>query len=311
MAMKFSRAYCEQLKRSLSPYQARELFTNEDSDYFEQELSFCCEDKQCRVRLTPVGIYMLRKSKRALHFRSKEEHKIGCGFLQPGTADSKVRRPSKDEDEFKPTDFPTELDLNPPKRKKNGVGGTPFGFDEDDEGTSGAGGAGGQDTKRQTSTRTRYLDLVVDCFMSGDEDSKQGKFTIASKTKPFVRFFKKVQYFGDEAGLIYYGAIDDLSLYNGKGIGLRFAEPVWVDKKKYRIRVYIPQERIDQSRRKKTFMAEMDELKKAFKAGEEVLAFFVGAYPFKETVTKEDGSTFDIYKAELSSVDHLSLAFAK
>lgn len=311
MAMKFGRAYCDQLGETLSPYQARELYTDEDGEYFGRELSFLCEDRHCRVSLTPVGIYMARKSKRALHFRTKEEHKIGCGFLQPGTAGGKARRPTENEDDFKPTYFPTELDLNPPKRKGNGGGGLTVDIGGDDGTTGGTDGGHGGGSKRQTSTRTRYLDLVVDCFLSGDEESKNGQFTIAGKTNTFTRFFKKVQYFGDETGLIYYGAIDELKLYNGKGIGLRFVEPVWVDKKKNRMWVYVPQERIEESRRKKAFLAEMDELEKAVNAGEEVVAFFVGAYPSRETVEKKDGTTFDVYRAELSNVDHLSLVFAK
>lgn len=310
--MKFSRAYCQELEKTRSPYQARELYTNEEGEYFEQELTFLCEDMNCRVRLTPVGIYMARKSKRALHFRTKDEHKTGCGFLAPSDGGGRVRRPSENEDDFKHTDFPTELDLNPPKRKRNPGGGSTVDTDDDDDGSpGGSDGSHAGGGKRKTSTRTRYLDLVVDCFLSGDEESKKGQFTVAGKTKTFERFFKKIQYFGDETGLIYYGAVDDLKLYNDKGVGLRFVEPVWIDKKKYRVRVYVPQEQIDASRRKKSFMNEMRELKKAFDSGEEVLAFFVGAYPVKETIEKKDGTTFDIYGANLTSVDHLSLVFAK
>lgn len=122
--------------------------------------------------------------------------------------------------------------------------------------------------------------------MSGDEDSKARQFTIDGKTRVFARFFKKVQYFGDETGVIYYGAVNALKVYKGKGVGLRFTEPVWIDRKKYRVRVYVPQERIDDSRRRKAFLAEMGELEKAVAVGEEVLAFFVGAYPERETVEK-------------------------
>ncbi len=310
MVMKFSRAYCDQLKKTLSPYQARELYTDEDGNHFGQQLIFSCEDERCRARLTPVGIYMTRKSKRALHFRTKDEHTIDCGFLESVGPDGKPRKPSDTEDDYKLTDFPTELDLNPRKRKSSSGSVSPDDFDEDG-GASGSGAASGGGGKRQTRTRTRYLDLVVDCFLSGDENGKQGQFTIDGKTKPFGRFFKKVQYFGDEAGLIYYGNIDDLKRYNGKGIGLRFSEAVWVEKKRYRVWVHIPQERIDESRRKNAFLSEIDELQIAVKAGEEVIAFFVGAYPTIETVEKSDGSTFDLCRAELSSIDHLSLAFAK
>ncbi|WP_308724900.1 hypothetical protein [Metapseudomonas otitidis] len=311
MAMKFGRAHCEQLKKSLSPYQARDLYTNEDGEHYAQELTFLCEDQRCRALLTPVGIYMARKSKRALHFRTREEHAPDCDFLQPGASGGTSRSPAEQEDDFKPSDFPTELDLSPRPRKSAGGGGetTTSGVD-DETGTSGA--ASTRDgNMRKTSTHTRYLDLVVDCYLSEDDASKNQLLTIADKTKTFARFFKKIQYFQDETGLIYHGLIDDLRLYAGKGVGLRFAELVWVDKKRYRVWAYVPQERIEESRRRKAFLAEIDELEKAIKAGEQVHAFFVGAYPLRSTVENRDGSQFEVYRAELLSIDHLSLVFAE
>lgn len=310
MAMKFGRAYCEQLGKSLSPYQARDLYTDEDGEHYAQELTLLCEDQQCRTRLTPVGIYMARKSKRALHFRTKDEHTRSCGFLQPGAAGSLSRSPAEQEDDYKPSIFPTELELTPRMRKANG-GGTTTTSRSDDQIFGGGSEPSSGGNRRKTSTRTRYLDLVVDCYLSQDNASKNQLFTIAEKTKTFARFFKKIQYFQDESGLIYHGLIDDLNLYPGKGVGLRFAESVWVDKKRYRVWAYVPQEHIDESRRRKAFLAEMDELEKAVKAGEQVHAFFVGAYPAKNTVEKKDGSQFDVYRAELLSIDHLSLVFAE
>lgn len=254
---------------------------------------------------------MARKSKRALHFRTREEHAPDCDFLQPGASGGTSRSPAEQEDDFKPSDFPTELDLSPRPRKGAGGGGetTTSGID-DETGTSGA--ASTRDGKmRKTSTRTRYLDLVVDCYLSEDDASKNQLLTIADKTKTFARFFKKIQYFQDETGLIYHGLIDDLRLYAGKGVGLRFAELVWVDKKRYRVWAYVPQERIEESRRRKAFLAEIDELEKAIKAVEQVHAFFVGAYPLRSTVENRDGSQFEVYRAELLSIDHLSLVFAE
>ncbi|MEJ2633364.1 MAG: hypothetical protein P8011_16940, partial [Acidihalobacter sp.] len=90
--------------------------------------------------------------------------------------------------------------------------------------------AGNPASRRSTSTRTRYLDYVVDCFLSGDEASKDNDFTIDGKTKAFRHFFKRVRYFQDEPGLIYYGAIDRLKVYKGKGVGLRFVEYIWSEK---------------------------------------------------------------------------------
>jgi len=313
MAMKFGRAWCDEVGEALTPYRARELYVDEDSEHYGSELTFRCEGKDCRVRLTPVGIYMTRKSKRALHFRTREEHNPDCDFLQPSSGGTKVRGPSEGPDDYKPTDFPTEFVLNPLARKRPGGDTTVGGGDGTDEGTMGGIGTvvGGGGRERQTSTKTRYLDEVIDCFLSGDEASTLRQFTVGSKTKAFARCFKKAQFFGDEAGLIYYGPVDSLKVYKDKGVGLRFSESVWIEKKPYRIWVYVPQERIDESRRRRAFLAEMAELEKAIVAKEEVIAFFVGAYPERQTVKKLDSTSFDLYRAELSSVDHLSLTFAK
>lgn len=312
MAMKFGRAWCDEAGEALTPYRARELYVDEDSEHYGRELTFRCEDKDCRVRLTPVGIYMTRKSKRALHFRTRDEHNPGCDFLEPAAGGVKVRGPSDGQDDYKPTDFPTEFILNPPKRKRTGGGTTVGGGDATGGAATGGTGTGdGSGGGRQTGTKTRYLDEVVDCFLSGDEASKLRQFTVGDKTKAFSRFFKKIQFFGDETGLIYYGPVDSLKVYKDKGVGLRFADSVWIDKRPYRIWVYVPQERIDESRRRKAFLAEMAELENAIAAKEEAMAFFVGAYPERQTIEKLDGTSFDLYRAELSSIDHLSLTFAK
>lgn len=117
MAMKFGRAWCDEVGDAITPYRAREMHTDEDAEFYGKELTFQCEDKDCRVRPTPVGIYMTRKSKRALHFRTKDEHSPDCDFVQPGSGGAKVRRPSDGEDDYKPTDFPTDLVLSPQPRQ--------------------------------------------------------------------------------------------------------------------------------------------------------------------------------------------------
>lgn len=155
-----------------------------------KQFTFLCENETCRRSLTPVGIYMERKSKRALHFRAKNGHEIGCGFLQHLKNGGRIRRPTENEDDYKLTYFPTELNLDPPKRK--GRGNVPPIPHTDIESVEIEGGSiVNGDERRKTKTKTRYLDLVVDCFLSGDDESKKGFFTIAGKTKNFYQFFKK------------------------------------------------------------------------------------------------------------------------
>lgn len=312
MAMKFARAHCEQIGKSLSPYRARDLYTDEDGEYFGRELTFLCEDHHCRALLTPVGIYMTRRSKRAVHFRTRDEHTANCGFLQLDSTAKKTRghKPSEIEDDFKLTFFPDELVLSPRQNSRSSID-ADIDASDDNHISSGRSSESNDKDRRQTHSRTRYLDLIVDCFLYGDERSKEKPFTIDKKTKPFKYFFKKIQYFKDEEGLIYYGEIKDLRLYKDEGVGLFFTKRTYIEAKSYRVWVYIPQEEIDASSRKKSFLAEIAELKKAIDSGEEVVAFFVGAYPVKITLQNKESEYYDIYRAKLSSVDHLSLRFAK
>lgn len=312
MAMKFGRAYCVERDDLVSPYTARAIYTDEDDLHCGVELTFKCEDPICRANLTPVGIYMLRKSKRALHFRTRDEHTVNCSFLKLASSEiSQSGGRQGDGDAYKPTIFPTELDLNPPKSRS--VSGTKSSVDSGDDDASSAGGGGlyRGDGKRRTSTRTLHLDHIVDCFLSGDEAGKKGKLTVAGKTKQFGRFFKRIRYFTDEEGLIYYGSVDRLIIYPGQGIGLRFADSVWVEDRSYRVWVYVPQDVLDASRKKINFLKEVAELQKAVEAKEEVIAFFVGVYPVKTAVEIKDREPFDVYRAEVASVNHLSLAFSE
>ncbi|ERS88447.1 hypothetical protein Q672_10565 [Marinobacter sp. EVN1] len=312
MPMKFGRAYCEELQEPISSYKAREIYTDEDDERFGKRLTFSCEDCVCRARLTAVGVYMPRKSKRALHFRSLEDHVPECGFLRGNATRGADRGDGRQEDDFKITQFPTELDLTP--RRRTRAGAKPSASTESSDGSAPGRGRdvnGESVSRRRTSTRTRYLDYVVDCFLSGDEDSKKKDFTVAGKTKAFRQFFKRIRYFQDEQGLIYYGAIDKLKVYKNKGVGLRFVEYIWSGERKQRVWAYIPQEHIDGSSRRRAFLAEMQELESAMAAKEVVEAYFVGAYPQLEIIQRDDGKAFESYKAELSRVDHISLRFAK
>lgn len=312
--MKFDRAFSPELNESVTPYQAREFYTDEDSPFFEQKLRFLCEDKDCRAKLTPVGIYMTRKSKRALHFREDEPHTLKCGYCNDRLGGKRNTAPGQHEDDFKLTNFPTELVLEPPKRKL-GSGGTVTGGDGGDgSGTKSTGGASGSDAPRKTSSKTRYLDQVVDCFLYGDDSEKNNKFTIGDKTKPFSKFFKSVKFLNDGAGYIYHGEVGSLNPYsNAESLGIKFAEKPWDPNKRPNAAwVYISKETIDKSRRKKFFRAEVQELKKAIDKGEKVRCFFVGTNPhIKNNPSKFSDGTYDTVNDELLSIDHISFVFEK
>ena len=313
--MKFARAFSPELNESVTPYQARELYTDEDSPFFEQKLRFLCEDKDCRAKLTPVGIYMTRKSKRALHFREDEPHSLRCEYCDDKHGGKRTPVPGQQEDDFKLTDFPTELLLDPPKRRPGSGGGTATGGDGGDGSrTKSTGGIPGSDAPRKTSSKTRYLDQVVDCFLYGDDSAKNNKFTIGDKTKPFSKFFKSVKFLTDGQGYIYHGEVDSLKPYsNAESLGIKFTEKHWnSNKKPLTVWVYISKETIDKSRRKKFFRAEVQELEKAINNGEKVRCFFVGTNPhIQSNPSKFNDGTYETVNDELQSNDHISFVFEK
>lgn len=313
--MKFARAFSPELNESVTPYQARELYTDEDSPFFEQKLRFLCEDIDCRANLTPVGIYMTRKSKRALHFRADEPHTLQCEYCDDKHGGKRTPVPGQQEDDFKLTDFPTELLLDPPKKKSGSGGGTTTGGDGGDgSGTKSTGGTPGSDALRKTSSKTIYLEQVVDCFLYGNESAKNNSFTIGDKTKPFSKFFKSVKFLTNGPGYIYHGEVGSLKAYNNaESLRIKFTDRPWdPNKKPNAALVYISKETIDKSRRKKFFRAEVLELEKAINKGEKVRCFFVGTNPhIKTNPSQFNDGTYDTINDELLSIDHISFVFEK
>lgn len=76
------------------------------------------------------------------------------------------------------------------------------------------------------------------------------------------------------------------------------------------VRGWLPMD-LRQPRVRLAFLAEVAELERPIVAGEEVLEFFVDAYPKRATIEKPNDTSFDLYRAELESVGHRSLTFAK
>lgn len=256
--MKFERAYCKEVDKVITPYIARELYFNEDSQFYGEKLEFLYEDKQCRKILIPVGIYLQKRTKRALHFRSKDalEHICGKNNKIEGHSGKDVGT----DDPFKITRYPSELILNPSKSSGGKIGG----IDVDDmditnpNKTSNSIGSG--TSTKEIRYKISSFEHLVDCYLSGDKKVLETmEFTINGKTKKFYNFFKKIKYYFDEEGLIYYGEISGIKKY-GENYAIYFKDNAWVENAYRTVSIYINNELIDKFGKKKIFKDQLEEL---------------------------------------------------
>lgn len=303
--MKFERAYCIELKQIITPYIARELYFDENSEFFKTKLNFQCEDKDCRKELISVGVYMDKKTKRALHFRSKDamEHICNCNDLSKNKSGKTIG----EDDPFKITKFPTEFILNPPK-SKNIVGSISEIDEEEGNESDKTTNSKGLGIKTKSSKyKISSFEHLVDCFTSGDKKILEKQdLTINGKTKKFVKFFKPVKYYMDEEGLIYYGKIENIKKY-GKNYAIYFKDRVWVDGDKKHISIYITDELIDTFSRKRLFRQQLDDLIKNID-NENLNCYFVGVYPNLKSYDK-NGTKKTSIAVELKDLRHLVLNY--
>lgn len=273
--MKFERAYCEELNRVITPYIARELYFNEDSQFYGKKLSFLCEDKECRKTLIAVGVYLQKRTKRALHFRSKDalEHTCYENNIIGGHEGKKIGN----DDPFKVTKYPTELILDPPKSGNPKVGGVDIDDDEGNKPSKTSNSIGSGSEIKETRYRIRSFEHLIDCYLNGDKKVLETmEFTINGKTKKFYSFFKKINYYLDEKGLVYYGEVSGIKKY-GENYKVYFKDKAWVENAYRTVSIYIDKELINKFGKRKIFKEQLEDLSNV--DDKKAICYFVGVYP--------------------------------
>ena len=276
--MKFGNVFCVEKGTMMSPYQARDIFFDQSSPFYQRELEFRCPDKACRARLSPVNVYTARRLRRSLHFRTAngETHSDRCTYrvedhpLVAGTP--------RTTDDYKKSTLPDEFVIDGLRsststaRRSN--------QEEHDSGRS------------ISAHRTNSLEHIVDCFLNIDiEKLKEHWMRIGSQRKLFYRWFKKVQYFHDGHGLIYYGTVQNVRQY-GPNFRIRFSKRAPFCGKHLPVTIYITAEQIGSFSKSELFTKMLSEMVNA-KEGE-VTCFFVGAFPERRTVTTS--GSFDVFR---------------
>jgi hypothetical protein len=316
--MKFDKAYCIELDEVVTPYAARDRHFNESGEWYLQKLNFLCEDKRCRAKLTGVNIYSIKRIKMPLHFRTWRdcEHSLSCEIVKSEGAQQSGGRGGRNIGEgemgYKPSHFPNVFLLERPLKSSESL--------TDREPDSGGesrvkaarqrGGRHASGDEKFSPVVTSFLENVVDCFNAATaEELRTHLLTIDGKTLSYRRFFKKIIYFQDGPGLIYYGPVEEVKSYGGD-FRIRFRERIWDGDKKFRISIYLRKELIDAYRRSRLFRDTLAAMKES---NEEIECFFVGAYPELVTIRhmKEGVEVvFEEYKVDITNLDHLVVTFS-
>lgn len=306
--MKFDKAYCQELNRAISPYVAREIYFDEESQYYGRKLTFSCEDKNCRVSLVPVVIYCEKRSKPALHYRTApgKTHNSGCDYAFPKETNEGKRQPTKSGKGYKKTRYPSVFLLERQKKVKdiNIVV-----VEEEDtniepkhinsQGTV-------QNSNNLSTLKTSSLEHLVDCYLNvSSTELEKHTLTIKNKTKYFRNFFKRIRYFSDEEGLIYWGKIKEIKKY-GQNYLIKFQNIAKSNNRELFISIYIQNETIEKYRKRRLFREQINAL---VESTEEILCFFVGAYPKLVDVPKKDGTKFSAFNVDIQNLDHLAFTF--
>ncbi|MEN9518424.1 MAG: hypothetical protein RLZZ381_1012 [Cyanobacteriota bacterium] len=306
--MKFDKAYCQELDQSISPYVAREIYFDEESAYFDRKLTFFCEHQNCRVNLVPVIIYRERRSKQALHFRTApgKTHSSSCDYALPKETNDGKRQAAQSARGFKETHLPTEFLLERPKKEtdinivaveKENTNTEPKHIKS--EGTS-------RTSNNQSVVKTSSLEQIVDCYQNVSKTELENHpLKIKSKTKYFRNFFKKIRYFSDEEGLIYWGTIKEVKRY-GQNYSIKFQNTARLEERELSISIYLKNKTIEKYRKRRLFREQINGI---VESNEEILCFFVGAYPKLVEVQKKDGTTFSSFNVDIQNLDHLVFTF--
>ena len=302
--MKFDKAYCQELNRAISPYDAREIYFDEESQYYSHKLTFFCEDKNCRVSLVPVVIYCEKRSKQALHFRTApgKTHNSECDYAFPKETNEGKRQATKSAKGYKKTRYPSVFLLERPKKVKD-INIVAVEEDTNIEPKHIKSQGTVRNSNNQSTLKTSSLEHLVDCYLNvSSTELEKHLLTINNQTKYFRNFFKRIRYFSDEEGLIYWGNIKGIKKY-GQNYSIKFKNTAKYNNKELFISIYIENETIEKYRKRRLFREQINAL---VESTEEILCFFVGAYPRLVDVPKKDGTTFLAFNVDVQNLDHIA-----
>lgn len=308
--MKLEKAYCIELNKIVTPYEARYAFFDEGNVHKKFHFRCLCGTTVFAINIDKPILYM----RQCPHFRTGSHLKHNLEKCDWGKAEIVSRSEKKgrgSQKNFKDSPAPKELILNPPQMRITFSRAVDIQGLTDEEILEKIDAAKKSEPSKVASFKTRFLEDVVDSFLlTTDAEKKALPLKINAKTKTYYDFFKEIMSFKDEEGLIYYGDIKPLKIYgqgSRKSYKIVFLDKILHEGKKYQCSIYIRKETVDNYRLKNLFVQNIEELEKE---QESAVCYFVGTYPQIQKVHRPEGD-FLTYQVELSNLDHLVIKFKK
>ena len=303
--MKYDQAYCTSLEDKLTIYEVRDLNFDESDNFDSDESDFLCPDDLCREmvgeksKLSVVNAKR-RKYVKTPHFRDTVNtlHREKCPYGNPDQVTDDVAPESTHTEGVKEHHFPTEFI---PKRKRytKKAPKKPLDGREGVEATVSRTNPTTNLSRGKSTNKTSVLEHIVECYVSNINDKKKLNsmpLTISGIKLSYWSFFKKIRYFEDREGLIYWGQVKSIKDYKFS-FRVDFAD--WVRGKP--VSLYIKKSLIDSYRKRKMFL---DEIRDVIQSDDEKYCFFYGIYPQVKEVKYGD-KAFHVYNGEVENIDHI------
>ncbi|WP_026145569.1 hypothetical protein [Pseudomonas asplenii] len=307
--MKFDKAYCVSLDEKLTIYDVRDLNFDETVPFDSDTETFQCPNDACRNafdRSNHLTTYNARRVrfKRTPHFKNmpSTRHLADCPYLSPETA----LDPDQPADEIEgEQNFPVELLLS--RRTYTRKPAKPEAADlaAPREVPRAAADNAASSAPRTAPTRTSVFAHPVECFVSNFANKdllKRMPLTIGDLSLNYNAFFKRVEYCQDRKGLIYWGRIKEIRDY-GSSFSVVFDKPVWADRKRCSVNVYLSKSLIENYRQRTAFL---EEIKSVIDQADDLYCFFYGVTPeLKQVPSKKNPEqTFSVFSCEIENLDH-------
>ncbi|AZN39536.1 hypothetical protein [Paenibacillus albus] len=210
--MKFEKAFCRDINSEINPYEARELFFSEDSDYYMTPLIFQCPSENCRISLIPVAIYRSEKTKTKIHFRTKSLHTHAvfpnkCTYYydvdQDTILDVSAKRANSKKKSFLRSEFLLIKQSTSKMNVQTAVTNEAIRSITNDKTSSKTSGI---KNKKHSDVKTHYFEHIIDCYENNDiETLKNSTLSINGKKKTYYSYFKKCEFFQTRKGLYIGG----------------------------------------------------------------------------------------------------------
>ena len=309
--MKFDKAYCKELDEYVTIFEVRDKHFDEKEAFEAKENTYYCPDDICRAkmgercRLTTVNATQ-RQYIKTPHFKDtpNTEHDPQCPYHSERETTPKPDPTKPVKEVFvceKTYDYPVEFLPNPKvytRKPKNTIA-----THEPEAFTLSSSSAIREITRQPPSfkpsgNKTGVFEHIVDGFIRYAQDKEvlqNMPLSIGEKKLSYWSFFKKIRFFQDREGLIYWGKIKAIRDYR-YSFSVIFEDRV----EGHMLTAYIKKQVIQDYRKKSLFL---DNIRAASESVDGLYAFFYGAYPRMKTVNNNE-KTFEVFNVEVEQLDH-------